>query len=196
MSHTLVAYNRGISPGWKWWQTILKIEISCSQWEGLGSLVFSFGFCRKGGGVILFRGAFPICFHCVPDMFPSSSPSSQCVPYDVPNSTLFSILYCLAIGSTSMYISWGGGGGGGGGKEANGSIFRHLCWGVPPMFQKDWWWANQRDPSLKKLLKKIKSSQVDYPSTLADSTLIILFFKMLRFSNFISSKFLRKNCEG
>jgi hypothetical protein len=34
----------------------------------------------------------------------------------------------------------------------------------------------------------IKSSQVDYPSTLDDSTLIILVFKMLRFSNFISSK--------
>jgi len=27
-------YNRCISPGQKWWRTVLDIEISCTQWEG------------------------------------------------------------------------------------------------------------------------------------------------------------------
>jgi hypothetical protein len=27
-------YNGGISPGQKWWWTVLEIEISCGQWEG------------------------------------------------------------------------------------------------------------------------------------------------------------------
>jgi hypothetical protein len=38
----------------------------------------------------------------------------------------------------------------------------------------------------------------EYPSTLANSTLIILFSEMLKFSNFISSKFkniVKKNSE-
>ncbi len=74
-------YNGGIiSPGQKWCQTILEIEISCSQWKGLNMHskcldFFSFMLWVEGGGRIFIKKSF------VPTMFPSSS---QCVPIRFP----------------------------------------------------------------------------------------------------------------
>jgi hypothetical protein len=48
-----------ISPGQKWCQTILEIEISCSRWEGSpwaqsALIYFSFKFWGVGGGIGFF----------------------------------------------------------------------------------------------------------------------------------------------
>jgi hypothetical protein len=81
------AYNGGISssPGWKWWQTILEIEISCSQWEGSNGLSFlHLGFGRGGGEEGYFFGSqcvpkvvlikFWKCSHQVLNVFPKMFP--------------------------------------------------------------------------------------------------------------------------
>ncbi len=56
---------------WKWWQTILEIEISYTQWESSactqGDLVFFFGFFLGVEIFSLFFGS-----QCVESMFPSS----------------------------------------------------------------------------------------------------------------------------
>jgi hypothetical protein len=67
---------RGISPGQKWWPTLLGTEISCTQWEGRRMhsrcLVF-FPFKGRGGGG--------------PNMFTSSS---QWVPIRFPKFSMCS----------------------------------------------------------------------------------------------------------
>jgi hypothetical protein len=65
----------------KWWQTVLEIEVSCSQWEGSactpdGPWFFLYG---GAGGVIfwiffLVCNVFPTCFHHVPLKFPKLLP--------------------------------------------------------------------------------------------------------------------------
>ncbi len=70
----------------KWWQTVLEIEIACSQWEGSahthdGPCFFPF----QGGvgwGELFF--VFVPCSQCVPNMFSSCSQKvpkfSMCSP--------------------------------------------------------------------------------------------------------------------
>jgi hypothetical protein len=91
-SHTMVpinkyplVYNGGISPGQKWWQTVLEIEISCSQWEASActqrALIFyllSFG--RGDWGFFFIFPLFPTCLHQVLIRFLICSLGSQCVP--------------------------------------------------------------------------------------------------------------------
>jgi hypothetical protein len=68
-----------ISPGQKWWLTVLEIEISCSQWEGSActherSIFFLF---EGGVGKQGFFGFFPLfqmCSHRVPKVFPKMFP--------------------------------------------------------------------------------------------------------------------------
>ncbi len=68
-------YNGGISPGQKWWRTILEIEILCSQWENLiRGLSFFFG----GGGEFLFSS----CSQSVPIKF--SECSLRCSQKHIP----------------------------------------------------------------------------------------------------------------
>jgi hypothetical protein len=59
-----------ISPCQKWWQTILEIKVSCSQWDGLEY--------TNEGPILTFRGSkryffvyslFPLCSHHVPIRF-------------------------------------------------------------------------------------------------------------------------------
>jgi hypothetical protein len=72
------ACNGGISssPGWKWWQTILEIEISCSQWEGSSGLSFlHLGFGGERGG-----GAFFGSQSGSNQVLKMFSSGSQCVP--------------------------------------------------------------------------------------------------------------------
>ncbi len=70
--------NVGISPGQKWWWTVLEIGNSCSQWEGSActqrALIFfllSFGL---GGRTFFIYVLFPSSPQCVPNMFPICSP--------------------------------------------------------------------------------------------------------------------------
>ncbi len=91
-------YNGGISPGQKWWRTILEIEISCGQmqrlsmhstqsaliyfllsfgvgWGVAGEDFFSFFLCSQHVSF-----PFPMCSHQTPNVFP------MCSPKGVPNS--------------------------------------------------------------------------------------------------------------
>jgi len=89
-----VFFARAISPGQKWWWTLLGRELSC-EWEGLGMeskcldfFPFKFGG-RKGGvgrGERIFFSFIPGS-QLVPTRFPLCSPSSQCVPQKGLHST-------------------------------------------------------------------------------------------------------------
>jgi len=80
-SHTMVpinkyplVYNGAISPGQKWWQTVLEIEISCSQWEALACaqsalIFFLLSFGRGGLRIFFIFSLFPTCLHQVLIMF-------------------------------------------------------------------------------------------------------------------------------
>ncbi len=75
MSHTIRAPP--IRAGQKWWQTLLDIEVSCSQWEGSacnheGSSFFLLSGVR-GGIFWVFFFLFPICSHHVPNDVPNST---------------------------------------------------------------------------------------------------------------------------
>ncbi len=69
-----------ISPGQKWWLTVLEIEISCSQWEGSVCTQewSSFFLLGEGGRAVIF--CFFPCSHEVSKVFPDHSQF-------VPNST-------------------------------------------------------------------------------------------------------------
>jgi hypothetical protein len=94
-------YDGGISPGQKWWQTVLKIEISCSQWEGSecnSKCLFFFFFLSFKflmGEDFFFHFSFvPItfssCSQWVPIMFSIHSLSSQiCSPRVFPIAAHF-----------------------------------------------------------------------------------------------------------
>jgi len=64
-----------ISLGEKWWQTVLKREISCRQWEGSAYTHEQFKFFSFGGG----GGTGTFCFFSLvlkvfPDAFPTLFP--------------------------------------------------------------------------------------------------------------------------
>jgi hypothetical protein len=82
LSHYVLA----ISPGQKWWQTILKIKVSCSQWEGSACTHEAPSFFLWGGGGGLEERDFLFfpCSQSVPIVFPWDS---QVVPQDVSKST-------------------------------------------------------------------------------------------------------------
>ncbi len=68
---------RDISPGQKWWQTVLRIGFSCSQWDGStctleGSYFFPLGERRgrRGRGPFFGILVFPPCPQSVPYRFP------------------------------------------------------------------------------------------------------------------------------
>ncbi len=68
-------YNEGTSLGQKWWWTVLKIKISCSQWEGSActqSALFFFLSTFGWEGEDFFH--FSLCFQHVPFKFPMCSP--------------------------------------------------------------------------------------------------------------------------
>jgi len=77
-------YVPAISPGQKWWQTILKIKVSCSQWEGSACTHEAPSFFLWGGGVEERDFLFFPCSQSVPIVF---SWDSQVVPQDVSKST-------------------------------------------------------------------------------------------------------------
>jgi hypothetical protein len=79
--------NGGISPGQKWWRTVIEIEISCSQWEG-SACTQSFGWGGGGGGKDFF--SFFLCSQHVPFKFPMGS-------HQFPN--VFSL-------SCSLFLQW------------------------------------------------------------------------------------------
>jgi hypothetical protein len=86
----------GISPGQKWWPTLLGSEISCGQREGPSMhsrclTHFPFMFWGLGGGEDQF--VFFLGSQCVPTMF---TLSSQWVPQHVLHSTSLFISYALA----------------------------------------------------------------------------------------------------
>jgi hypothetical protein len=75
---------RVISPGQKWWPTLLGSEISCSQWEGpnmhsrcLTFFPFMFWGVGVGGGgrVFNFFPWFLMCSRYVHSKFPMGSPT-------------------------------------------------------------------------------------------------------------------------
>jgi len=92
-------YNRGISEGWKWWQTVLATEVSCSQWEGSAwtqsALLFSFKFWRGGGVERRISFIFPL--------FPTGS---QCIPQACSQYHLALIPYIWAKGE-ALHLSIG-----------------------------------------------------------------------------------------
>ncbi len=64
-----------ISPGHKWWQTVLEIKVVCSQWQGSGcAQLLYFGV---GGGI---RGFFSSCSQCVPIIFTRGFQRARQVP--------------------------------------------------------------------------------------------------------------------
>jgi hypothetical protein len=72
-----LVYNGGVSPSWKWWQTILQIEISCNQWEHFGGF-FSLFWGRVG---LLNFLLFPMCSHDIPLMLSTCSQIPNVVTY-------------------------------------------------------------------------------------------------------------------
>lgn len=85
-----------ISPCCKWWQTLLEIDIWCSQWEGSMCTSFSFFFFRvfQGLGNGLFFGfscLLQMCSHQVPKGFPIRFPNGfPSVLQPIPNCTSIS----------------------------------------------------------------------------------------------------------
>jgi len=89
-------------PGQKWWQTVLEIEISCSQWEASActqsaSILFYFFLCSEHVPIRFpiasrFKSVsmFYLLSQCVPIEFPSSS---QSVPQDVPEALHFYMIW-------------------------------------------------------------------------------------------------------
>ncbi len=72
----------GISPGQKWWQTLLEREISCSQWEGasMHPRCLPFSNCVVGGFFFIFPW-FPNVFSLSSFQVPNGSHlGSQYVP--------------------------------------------------------------------------------------------------------------------
>jgi hypothetical protein len=96
-----------ISLGQKWWQTLVKIISSCSQWKGSTMAPFFF-----------FWGGFWRSHQCVPINF------SNVFPKMFPIAAHF-YTTCLARIWTFIYLNHKGG--------PNGML---LCWGVPNVLGK------------------------------------------------------------
>ncbi len=94
-----------ISPGQKWWQTVLEIKVPCGQWKaqnGLMSGPVFFFLGRRRGGIFTFFPLFPSCSLCVPMRFPNFS---SCSPKTIPLAPqLYPIWF--AQSSTLIYINW------------------------------------------------------------------------------------------
>jgi hypothetical protein len=89
-----------ISPGQKWWPTVLEIEISCSQWEGSTCTHERSSFFLLGGGggirdfFVLFL-LFPSSSQCVPTVVPPRRSQQHLgfIPYSLPkfNSPVYKL---------------------------------------------------------------------------------------------------------
>ncbi len=99
--------------------------------------IFLLGLRGQGGFF-----CFYVCSHQVPQVL-------NVFPKMFPIAPWFLIPYCSAM-VPLPFVQVVMGGPKGCFYSGEGSIFRLLCWGVPPMFQKYWWWANQLAPSGKK----------------------------------------------
>jgi len=154
----------GISPGEKWWQTVLETKVACSQWKAQHALMRCpiFFFLRRGEG--FFFCFFP-CSHLVPYVFPLRSQSGslnfQVVLQKVPNSSsLLSHIVCpkfnshvykqksWAIASTFDSILPLE-------VKRDASIGRHA-----QMFPKICWWVNQYGSFKKR--ENVMSAPMNY----------------------------------
>ncbi len=134
-------FARDISPGQKWWQTLLGREISCSQVECLSMhsrclASFPFKFGGWGGFFPLFPGS-----QCVHTMFPLSSQwvpiRFQICPQHVLHSTsLLSHMLWQMLSSFHLY-RWAKG------EELKIPKYNLLCWGGSKVSFFSEWWANQ-----------------------------------------------------
>jgi len=129
-------YNGGISPSWKWWQTILQIEISCNQWEHFGGF-FSLVWGRMGLLNFCFSQCVPMtfpwcCQHVpqIPNVFP------QCIP----NSSSFDPISFALSSNVVTYIT-----------NPKEEITTYIFWDFSMLDLFFWWWANQKCPSQKKI---------------------------------------------
>ncbi len=93
--------RRTISPGQKWWWTVLGVEILCSQWEGLacthdGPCFFILGV---GWGAAELFLVFSPCSQCVPLRFLKLFPKALSIA-----PQFYTIWF--AQSSTVIYINW------------------------------------------------------------------------------------------
>jgi hypothetical protein len=114
-----------ISPGQKWWPTVLEIEISCSQWEGSTCTHERSSFFLLGGGggirdfFVLFL-LFPSSSQCVPTVVPPRRSQQHLgfIPYSLPkfNSPVYKlkrwnpwvqICFNFATGGPKRCFYWG-----------------------------------------------------------------------------------------
>ncbi len=118
------SFFSAITPGQKWWQTVLEIKVPCSKWKAEHGLIRgpSFFFLGRGWGRGIFF-LFPLvlimfhmCSHDIPRVL-------NLFPQNVPNST--SLLSDMVV-------------------QRGASI------GECPTFQKNWWWANEYGPFKKR----------------------------------------------
>jgi hypothetical protein len=130
-----------ISPGHKWWQTVLEIKVVCSQWQGSGcAQLLYFGV---GGGI---RGFFSSCSQCVPIIFTRGFQRARQVPNLFPTAPQFYPKQsCIPL-----YTNW----------KVGEHIWFYLAtwgpkrcfyWGVPNV-RNNWWWVNQSGPFQKKFV--------------------------------------------
>jgi len=145
--------NGGISPGQKWWCTILEIEISCRQWEGstcpqsaLNFFLLSFGG-GVGGGIF----SFFLCSLQVPNGFPSGS---QYIPkFPLFSSRVFPIapgFNPMCFAESSLLHTYVGGPKG----EALYLSKESSTFGSTHSFKFFLWWANQIGSLQKGLVSK------------------------------------------
>jgi hypothetical protein len=142
-----VFFARGIiSPGQKWWQTLLGREISWSQWEGPSmhskSLAFFHFKFRVGGGKDFFS-FFPGS-QCIPTMFPWGFPS--CSQYFLHSTSLLSHMLWQMLSSFHLY-TWAGG------AWTLCFIIEHFDFRNLHNFTCFEWWANQIGSLKKKNIK-------------------------------------------
>jgi hypothetical protein len=136
-----------ISLGEKWWRTVLKRDISCSQ---LGRLSMNGPNFMNGPIFLFLTGWVEMEFFVfspysqnVPIKFSSSQSVPKCVLQDVPNSTwILSHMVCPKYNSHVYYLNrW--------------YIRKDTCfhfaigvqrgasiWGMPHV-PINWWWGNQ-----------------------------------------------------
>jgi hypothetical protein len=104
------------------------------------------------GGIFGFFSLFPLCSQFVPMRSPKGRPSSQVVPQHILNSTsALSHMVCPKFNSPvyklSIFVS-----------ILQLMMQRGASIGECPMFQKNWWWANQYGP-FRKPKKKLWAHQ-------------------------------------
>ncbi len=95
-------YTQFISPSWKSWSTVLKIEISCSQWQSSActtrGLSFNFWVLGEKGGmgdVFTVLNLFSLCSHQDPNGFLKLLPiEPQFYPILFGHSSTFTYRVC------------------------------------------------------------------------------------------------------